>query len=147
MGKIKPLKLGKSSPLLTIEDLAQKARLQENEKQELFNKLNEVEKELLSAKDELAFMRRRQEWPPEERTENSDKLFDKVSKHIDRIIIRELGGREFVRHEDIEKIKNRFNTLKGELNPTFIRDMRRLGLVDSEGNLNDSGANWIKSLS
>lgn len=129
-----------------IDDIARRAKLQDNEKMELFSKMNAVEKELQSAKNDLAFMRRRQE-EPEERTENeSDKLLEMMSNHARNRIIKLLGGREFVRDGEIEKIKIRFNTLKGDIHRAFIKDMRKLDLIDSDGNLNDLGAKWLKSL-
>lgn len=127
-----------------IESLAEKAKLQENEKKDLFLKLHEIENELNDAKSDVLFLQKKLA----SAEISGEKHFNgtKMMSYIRRKLISKMGG-EINLESDKESIKRRFNSSKDELSPGFLKDMKRSGLVDSEFNLNDDGVDIIISLS
>lgn len=122
---------------LLIETLAVRAKLQENEKKELFKNLKTTENELNSAKDELGFLKRKlsnAEKNAEKRIFN-EQLFNKVD-FLMNLLIDEIGM-ETIYQGDVEKIQKRFDTAK--ISPIQIEFLLREGLIDAEKKITDDG--------
>ena len=123
-----------------IESLAEKAKLEKNEKIELFRKLNELENELTDAKSTVAFFHKQLKKADIE-TGKDRHRYDKVMRYIKKFLINEMLIKEMdIREINIINIKNRFNSIKDKLPAKFLNDMQEFGFVDSEMNLTDEGA-------
>jgi len=125
-----------------LESLANKAKLQENEKFEWFANLKELERELNEAKSTKNYLRRKLK-----NAKIDGEEFDittRMMKYL-KTDLTDLLGND-VKEKDINQIKNRFNSLNELINPRFLRDMKKIGYVNSENNLTDKGARVLKDL-
>lgn len=123
-----------------IESLAEKAKLEENEKIELFTKLKELEKELNDAKSTVAFFQKQLK-KADIKTGKDRHRKDRMMRYIQRFLIDKMDIKEMdIREINIITIKKRFNSIKDELSPELLDDMQEFGLVNSEMNLTDEGA-------
>lgn len=112
-----------------IEKLAERAMLQKNEKEELFNNLENTEKELNNAKNELAFLKKK--LSNEQNKIFSGKRSNKFYSYI-KFIINEIG-RETINQGNVEKIQKRFDA--AVFNPIQIDFLFNEGLIDDEKKL------------
>ncbi len=129
-----------------IEDLAKKAELQEGEKKELFQKLREKDSSLISAKNELEFLKRRlghAEWRSSSNHLTNNMPAGMLS-YIRHRVINEIGSDIIGASPNI--IIKRFNSIKEDLPERFIIDMKNSGLADSSGNLTEKGAKVLREI-
>ena len=128
-----------------IESLANKAKLQENEKLELFRELKELEKELNEAKSTKSFLIK--QLKKAEINDDQQEEFGVKSRVINYIQFDLAGllGRS-INEKDINQIKKRFNSSNKVMNPEFLIDMEEIGCVNSENNLTNKGAELLKHL-
>lgn len=124
-----------------IESLANKAKLQENEKSELFSKLQGLEIELNDAKSTMSLLQGKLKKAEINDFEDFD-IPDRMRNYIQSDLTDLLGSN--VKERDINQIKNRFDSLKEEIYPEFLKDMQHFGYTDSENNLTEIGAITIK---
>lgn len=124
-----------------IESLANKAKLQENEKSELFSKLQGLEIELNDAKSTMSLLQGKLKKAEINDFEDFD-IPDRMRNYIQYDLTDLLGSN--VKERDINQIKNRFDSLKEEIYPGFLKDMQHFGYTDSENNLTEIGAITIK---
>lgn len=116
-----------------IEDLATRAKLQENEKKTLFAELREREVALHEAQRELTFLRHRAEGAEEE---VSASVLPNLPPHlvqylIDRVIP-ELGGIADVAHLSVPAIISRFSSMMGQFHPEFLQEIKQLRLAATD---------------
>lgn len=120
-----------------IETLAERAKLQEDEKTELFNNLKNTESELNIAKGELGFLKRKL-LNAEKNADNKnfhEQNFYKVN-YLMSSLIDEIGRKTIIQG-DVEEIQKRFDTAK--ISPIHIKYLLREGLIDGEENLTEDG--------
>ena len=120
-----------------IETLAERAKLQEDEKTELFNNLKNTESELNIAKDELDFLERKL-LNAEKNADNKnfhEQNFYKVNVLMS-LLIAEIGRKTIIQG-DVEEIQKRFDTAK--ISPIQIKYLLREGLIDGEEKLTEDG--------
>lgn len=120
-----------------IETLAERAKLQEDEKTELFNNLKNTESELNIAKDELDFLERKL-LNAEKNAYNKnfhEQNFYKVNVLMS-LLIAEIGRKTIIQG-DVEEIQKRFDTAK--ISPIQIKYLLREGLIDGEEKLTEDG--------
>lgn len=113
-----------------IEELAARAKLQDDEKNKLFNDLKQMERALQEARKELSFYRRK--------TTIADERVDRVPKdamlnYIKDIVIDALGGSNEVAQLSSNSLKSRFDVIKDNLSPAFVNDCIRAGWATADG--------------
>lgn len=121
-----------------IETLAERAMLQKNEKDELFNNLKNTENELDNAKEELAFLERKlldaqKRYPP-----------DRSSRRLATImnlLINEIGTKT-IYQGNIEKVQKRLDVAK--IHPVLVKHFIDEGLLDSNNKLTEYGLHTLK---
>ena len=116
-----------------IETLAERAELQENEKDELFKNLKNTENELNNAKEELAFLERK--LLDAQKRESPDRLSRKLST-IMNLLINEIGMKT-IYQGDLEKVQKRLDVAK--IHPILIKHLVGEGLLDSNNKLTEYG--------
>ena len=116
-----------------IETLAERAKLQEDEKTELFNNLKNTESELNIAKGELSILKTKLLNADNKNIyeQNFYKGNFLMSLLIDKI------GRKTILLGDVEEIQKRFDTAK--FSPNHLKYLLREGLIDGEQNLTENG--------
>ena len=116
-----------------IEALAERAELQENEKDELFKNLKKTENELNNAKEELVFFKRK--LLDAQKRDPPDILSKKLST-IMNLLIDEIGIKT-IYQDDIEKVQKRLDVAK--IHPVLIKRLIGEGLLDSNSKLTEYG--------
>lgn len=129
-----------------IENLAQKAKLQEHEKDDLFKILRKKEDELLSAKRELAFFQRRLVQVDAPSVRVSSGRAEAFMRHFIRNRVIDEIGREIVITAPSEIIMKRFNSIISDFPLGFINDLKKFELLGSEGELNEYGVKVFREI-
>ncbi|OHB62093.1 MAG: hypothetical protein A2167_00695 [Planctomycetes bacterium RBG_13_46_10] len=116
-----------------IDDLATRAKLQENEKKKLFADLKEREVALQEARRELMFLRHRAEGAEEESEPLPTEMSHGMIGYMRNVVIPELGGVADIAHLSMEAITRRFNSMMGQFEPPFIDDCIKLRMATPKG--------------
>ena len=122
-----------------IESLAERAKLQESEKTELFHNLKNTEKELNSAKKELAFLKTK--------LSNAQTIYSSVPSLDDPVLyllVQEIG-KDIINYGNANKIRKRFDAIK--IGSTHLNHLHSRGFIDNEKNLTSRGILALKDLS
>jgi hypothetical protein len=127
-----------------LKRLAERAKLEEHEKQKLFEQLAQKDAELLRTRDELQFLRRRLD-----RTQrlSEDDESTPVPQGITRYIAREVVpklGREVISVGPRTIVRARFAKVKDQLLPDFLEDAEKLGITE-DGALTDLGIRVLRN--
>ncbi len=114
-----------------IEDLAQKAKLAEHEKQALFTNLAQKNEELERARGEL----RQMQASRYASSSAASARTTRVISHVVRKLKRALPDAE--RNEPLtsQRMRSLFNDVRGGIVEEAIEDMRKLDLLDADDNL------------
>lgn len=129
-----------------IESLAKRAQLQEEEKRSLFSRLEEQDKELIGARRELHFLRRRLHEAEAVDEDLIRRIPSQIRHMLDKAILPNL--RDEISHGAPMRIVNRrFNALREELPLRFFEELKEFGIVDSDGDLTRMGFEVLKSSS
>lgn len=128
-----------------LESLATRANLEKTEKQQLFEKLQKKEHDLMSARNELEFLRNRLHRSENIQSREFNELPSSMIHYIDRTVVPLLGGIDSVMLLPVKGLQRRFSSVKEEFNKDFMRDLRKFHLLDEEGNLNVDGANRLQN--
>ncbi len=143
-----------------IEDLAKRAQLQEEEKSDLFIRLEEQDKELSNARRDLRLLQQQfqeaeimdknEEWvrqyPPHMRRYISFRHM--APPHIKQILSTEIIPRlsKNFFQEPIDIVAMRFNKLCEQFAPQIIEELKIFEVVDSRGYLTRKGYKLIESI-
>lgn len=128
-----------------IDELAKKARLQEAEKNQFLDQLNKKDEELVNAKREIMFLRKRIDHPM---LESSEAL------EIPNVLIKSLQeyflsnyNREFIKTAPSAKINAEFKkTLEERPNRRLKLMFRKYDFLDSDGDLTPVAIKLIRAL-
>ncbi len=121
-----------------IEQLATKAQLRDEEKEQFIAQLDEREKALSDARREMALLRhrlRRAEALRQRVSLSSHRKLDtEMVSYLKNNVIDQLE-REYVTRAPSSRINRRFQAIRDELPERFIQDMEAHGLIDGDGDL------------
>ncbi len=123
--------------LQIFEELARRAKLQENEKQRMFSEMESKEKELMEARKELGRLQ----------SEIRDAEFSEDVPHrLIRYIEDNLGFLRSSKYLNAPSnvIQRRFDQIKEDFHSEAIEDMKRSGLIDEDGDLSRKGISFIR---
>lgn len=131
-----------------LESLAQKAKLQEHEKQQLFAQLKDREEELNNARHQLAFYKRRldQAESPSRRQTSSRLGENSSAARYIRTRLLPLLGYDAVLEAPLSLLTNRFEVIKADLPKEFLQDLVELRILDGSFNLTQRGANVLREV-
>lgn len=121
-----------------LETLMKKARLDDKEKRELFESLKDKDKELLHAKSELEFLKRKLE-------NEENRIGSLPSTSVSRMLLStskfmtQLAEQLDPLNTSPDVVSERFNRMKENIPDKIIEDMKHNGFVDSEGGLTSRG--------
>ncbi len=126
-----------------MEELAGKAKIEGEQRSQLIVELRQREKEISESKAELAFLRRRLA-----RAKN-EKEFEHYSpvimKYIRDRVLPEMG----IKRGDLASrsiISSRFESVKDNLHPNFLKDLAENGLFTPDMGLNSMGIALIRRI-
>ena len=134
-----------------IRELAEKAKLRENEKEDFIKKINYKDKQLSHLKSEIEFLSNRLNRPD---GINPKLSFDDnipvavhplVSNYAVNNVLDKLGRTDIVTGDD-DLVKRRFKHIKPELFRGFLKDMCRLGYLDQNEELTSDGIRWLQNI-
>ena len=135
-----------------IEDLARKAKLQDEEKRELFARLRESEDALMKTRSELEIVRnelghaaRRQEelYALRERRGFTAERIERMERNV----IALLGGREFVSSAPDAALQERFSHVRHTLSSSFATELQVAGIMESDFSLSSRAMERIRHVS
>jgi len=125
-----------------LENLAERAKLQDREKHELFKQLKEKDEELLKARRELSFLQNRLE-----RAQTDDAIVSDIPKEVlsyfSGFFVGRLG-REAATLAPRGYLQRQFSELKPQIGGIFLRSFRKYNLTDDEDNLTEKGFKLIR---
>lgn len=122
-----------------LEELMEKASLEQKEKKELFEILKKKDEALRRSMEDLAFLQRElknEKNRVEELT--SPSIPNRFLLSTGKFLI-QLAERLDVLNASPEVIRERFNRVKGDIPDKIINDMKQNGYIDSRGNLTSNG--------
>ncbi|KTF16329.1 hypothetical protein [Pseudoalteromonas sp. H105] len=141
--KAEVLKL-KSEKNELLNELANRANLQEEEKQELFSRINDSEIKLIKAQREMRRLQHKlRDADDSEATING--ILVRAVKHTQRKVVDLLGIDDFESASD-EEICNNWQLIKEELPRVYVKDLRRGGALDGEYLLTEEGVQFIRDV-
>jgi len=131
-----------------LEKLAERAKLQDSEKQQIFTNLEEKEKQLRDARRELSLMRdhlahmndKEGRLFPEEPLQLTAYLRRWLKRLLPRMYLELLDG-----PPDDSKIR-RISRKIGRLSDDILYDMRKQGLLDNDNNVTQSGYYYLQKI-
>ena len=130
-----------------IENLAERARLEGEEKKKLFAQLKEQDNELTNAKRELRFLRRRMTMAERHpRTDGSISVPRALRQHIERYVLRQIpNGLLF--DAPIDVLNRHFRDVMRHVGPDkFSRDLRKFDVTDEDGDLTQGGRSLLREI-
>lgn len=128
-----------------IEDLAGRAKLQEEEKAELFKTLSTKDHELEKARAEAAFLRRHLESAEVARDLESEAgVPSGIMRHLINRVVPAIGH-ELASDGPISLLSKRFSEIKDQLNLYFLADAEKLGWINATGELTPRGVRILRS--
>ena len=129
-----------------INNLAQRAKLQQKEKEELFSQIGQKDEELSKAQAELRFMKRRLA-----NAETKEVIFPDheiprgISRYIELEIIDQLDP-ELLMGAPRSLIRKKIDDLKPKLHEDFLNDAREYGWFDEDGDITTLGIRYLRQL-
>jgi uncharacterized coiled-coil protein SlyX len=127
-----------------LNELANRANLQEEEKQELFSRISDSEMKLFKAQREMRRLQHKlRDADDSEATING--ILVRAVKHTQRKVIDLLGIGDIESASD-EEIRNNWQLIKEELPRVYVKDLRRSGALDGEYLLTDEGVQFIRDV-
>ena len=131
-----------------IENLAERARLEGEEKDRLFERLQKQDEELTSARREIAFLRHRM---IEAEGQIDDNGPSALSSSFRRYLTRLISGqipKDMLIDAPMGVLSENFKDilLHGDHPKAFLRDIRRYGIVDEENYLTRRGRELLRKL-
>ena len=141
--KAEVLKL-KSEKTELLNELANRANLQEEEKQELFSRISDSERKLIKAQREMRRLQHKlRDADDSEATING--ILVRAVKHTQRKVV-DLLGIDDVDSASDEEIRNNWQLIKEELPRVYVKDLRRGGVLDGEYLLTEEGVQFIRDV-
>lgn len=129
-----------------LNELAQRAQLQEKEKEELFSKLGQKDDELSKAQAELRFMKRRLANAETQQVMFPDDEIPRgISRYVEREIIEQMDP-ELLMGAPKSMVRRKFAELKPKLHEEFLNDARRFGWFDEDGDITMLGINYFRQI-
>ena len=128
-----------------IEELAERARLQQEEKTELFSRLRATDEELSSARRELHFMRRRM---AEAESGHADDVAHRLPlrlQHYLRVIVSEID-RDLIQGAPIRIVNREFKSSLENHPEEFRHELRKVGVLDEDMDLTRFGLEAVRSV-
>lgn len=127
-----------------LNELAARANLQEEEKQELFSRIRERESKLNKAERELKRLQHKlRDADDSEATING--VLVRAVKHTQRKVIGLLNIDDYASASD-EEICNGWQLIKDELPRVYVNDLRRSGVLDREDLLTSKGVQLFRDV-
>lgn len=125
--------------LKILEDLAQRAKLAENEKKKLFKEIETRDEELIQQRRQLALLTHEIQ---------EAEVAHGVPEALSGYVSSKLGALFKERHlrAPASIIRRRFQTLKNDLASGALTDMAEYGLLDEDKDLTSEGMRWLRSL-
>ncbi len=127
-----------------LEELAQRAKLEDNEKKALFNKLDMENKELLDAKRELEFLKRRLE-DAERSSEHPPSRIPRMRAST-KVFLANIVNQMEVFNATPGEIDARFNSLKEDIPEGIIDDLKHIGFLSPDGELTVRGVQILRNI-
>jgi hypothetical protein len=131
-----------------LDQLAERAKLQDAEKSQLFEQMAAKDRELRQARAETASMRRRMLASPASATpesresrESTDSLLHRITRYTRDHVTRTLMPTETLRTEGA--IRERFAEVRDALPGGYLKDLESLGYLEPGGQLTSRGINWF----
>lgn len=130
-----------------INQLLDRTQLQQEEKQKFVESLKAKEEQLEVAQKELSRMKRRivVEKVARERDQSSLIGSPAFREYARRNIVEDIGEEKILKLSPTS-IRRRFDGLSEELDPGFLRDLRKTGNIDDNERLTMSGVRFLKKL-
>lgn len=125
----------------TIEDLAQKAHLAENEKTELFEHMERLNRELEQSRREARRLERQIRINEKDNIANEPKVLQYLARHMRRFQNRTSSG--LVHRGDY---RDAYAKVREELPRDAIIDLESNGFLDENGNLTDEAIFLIRNI-
>lgn len=127
-----------------LQDLAEKAKLQEEEKANFFEQLSGKEKELRDAHRELRRMRRHLDYSDSSSSIDYSRSSDVFLSYFKRLIADELHPS--ILNEPSHVIRASVHRITSRLSPKFLEDGRKMRIFDEKGFLTQRGARVLGDL-
>lgn len=131
-----------------IESLAERARLEGEEKERLFERLKEQDEELSSARREIQVLRRRMLMA--ERNQHIEEVAGPVSRRMRRYLEHFVIGRvpvELIVEAPISVLNRHFKqVIKDELPEEVLVELREYGVTTEEGDLTHRGRALLREI-
>jgi hypothetical protein len=127
-----------------LEDLARRAKLQEEEKKILFQQLAEKDSEVAKTRAEIEFFRRRLERAEIQRGTTLEELPSRLLSFIKEQVIPALGG-DVAMGMPRSLLRRRFSEIRDKFPPGFLDEARAHGLVDDDNDLTMRGTMVISA--
>jgi hypothetical protein len=129
-----------------IENLAKRAKLKENEKHHLFQRLKEQEKELVKARNELEFLQQRLDRSERDVLATLDSYPPHVVDYITKNVVPELGGKSRLMRLLPASVKRRFISISEQFHPKFLEDAKELSIINAKGELTTTGEELFRHI-
>lgn len=135
-----------------LDQLAERAKLQEAEKRQLFEQMEIKDRELRQVRAETASLRRRllsdasthSHTIPEVRGASVDEILKRVTTYTQHFAAKNLLAASTRQSEGA--FRERFAELREALPAAYVEDLKALGFVSAENQLTDVGVRWIRRL-
>jgi hypothetical protein len=127
-----------------LEDLAKRAKLQEEEKKALFQQLAEKDSEVAKTRAEIEFFRRRLERAEIQRGTTLEDLPPRLFAFIKAEVVPALGG-DVAMGMPRSLLRRRFSEIRDKFPHEFLDEAKVHGLVDEENDLTMKGAMVISA--
>lgn len=125
-----------------LEDLARRAKLQEEEKRALFKQLSEKDAEVAKTRAEIEFFRRRLERAELQRSRAMEELPPRLMSFIKDDVLSAMGG-DIALGMPRSLLRRRFAEVRDRFPPAFLDEAKAYGIVDSDNDLTMHGAMMI----
>ena len=122
-----------------LEDVLKKARVEENERGQLIEKIRGTEAALLDARRELDEMRNRL------RRADTSSVPARVLTYTKSRVLERVGRDELL-SGNIAEVRKRFNQIKSDLHEGYLRDLEVSGFLNKNGELTISGLEFLRGL-
>lgn len=127
-----------------LNELAEKANLQEEEKQKLFSKLRDSETRLSKAESLMRSLQHKMR-DANDSEATIDGVLLRAIKHTQRKVIKALNIDDLSTASD-EELTNSWNLIKDELPRVYIKDLRDGGVLDRSFSLTPKGIQFFRDI-
>jgi len=134
-----------------VQRFAEKAKVQEHEKEEFVKEISTRDGTIANLMSELEFLRHRLGRAESVRDASighrvrASEAQERTALYASHQVL-DMLGRDAVAAGDESVVRRRFRHLRDELSPGFLGDLRELDFIDGDADLTPRGLQWLQSI-